>query len=135
MEIWSKLYNLIIIFTFTSVPLKSFIAYAGSNWANCTITSSLVWTEAIFWTIKFCRKKISCLKSYLIIAIERKIISLEQSRPCLPGSHVHSPIVVSQTPAPLQSAGHFNSINKRIAKLQFNMHINLWSNFIITRAI
>ena len=59
--------------------------------------------------------KISCLKSYLIIAIERKIISLEQSRPCLPGSHVHSPTLVSQNPALLQSAGHFSSkdIKKR----------------------
>ena len=41
------------------------------------------------------------------------------------GVSVHSPMAVSQTPAPLQSAGHFNSINNRIAKLQFNMHINL----------
>ena len=52
LETWSKLYNLLTIFTFTSVSLKSFIAYAGSN---CIITNSLVWTKAILWTIKFCR--------------------------------------------------------------------------------
>ena len=62
LEIWSKLYNLLIIFTFTSVPLKSFIAYAGSN---CIITNSLVWTEAILWTIKFCRDENFMFKKLL----------------------------------------------------------------------
>ena len=48
------------------------------------------------------------------ISIKRNIISLEQSRPCLPDSHVHCPMPVSQTPAPLQSPGHFNSRNKKL---------------------
>ena len=106
LEIWSKLYNLLTIFTFTSVSLKSFIAYAGSN---CIITNSLVWTKAILWTIKFCRMKNFMSKKLLNFSVERKIILLEQSRPCLPGSHVHSPMLVSQTPALLQSSGHFSS--------------------------
>ena len=39
---------------------------------------------------------------------------LEQSSPCIPGSHVQFPVVLSQTPALLQSSGHFNPTIKKL---------------------
>ena len=39
---------------------------------------------------------------------------LEQSSPCLPVSHVQFPVVLSQTPALLQSSGHFNPTVKKL---------------------
>ena len=80
-----------------------------------------------------CKWKDLYLKSCSTTVINRKIISLEQSRSCLPGSHVHCPTSVSQTPAPLQSAGHFSSRTWKKDNIRVQMII-LWILCIITRA-
>ena len=54
----------------------------------------------------------------------KKRYSLEQSGPCLPRSHIHCPVDVSQTPATLHTAPNdFGQVNSKIESLQIQFLI------------
>ena len=56
---------------------------------------------------------------------------LEQSSPCLPVSHVHFPVVLSQSPALLQSSGHFKpTVKKNSQGLQSQIYGYLYWNLL-----
>ena len=47
---------------------------------------------------------------------------LEQSTSCRPESHVHFPVLVSQSPALLQSAGQVNSEKNELPKVNLSTY-------------